>query len=576
MIIRRIAILWVIIVVFCGTLFSQKNVIFTAEQPFPSPLKRTLMPRRVADSVALQSKLSLLVEHYHQRGYLAFSIDTFHVSGDTVYVDCFIGPCYGSKIIRIADSTLSALPPGVPSRSVRNGTAIYSDYAQFAEKVVQQYENNGHPFCQVSIEPVDFECDTIGTLSVVAGPSIVFDSIIVKGDAKVRPSFLQPYLGWRRKRRYSEAVVHQIPALLERLPYVAISREPGVEFVGDRAYLYLFLERQRVNQFDGYIGLVPVSSSTGKVMLNGEVTLKLQNLFTIGEKLSLQWRAPERYSQYLDIQAEFPYLFRTPIGVAGSFILDKKDTTYLNMSYLAALQYSFAGSSSLQVNYRYTSSALLSVSPDYVAGSDTLAADFRKSLWGVQLSVSHVDNVIQPWAGVQARAMVSAGTRRQLPPVQAVGEGSAESVKSTHYLMEAEVNGYVPIGKRWGWTAGLHGATQFGGTALYNDLFRIGGTHTLQGFDEQSLFASTYLIARTEFRFRVARLSYLCAFFNAAWYERNLKGAMYNDWPFGFGVGATIHTKAGNLYLSYALGQQKESPVSFKTGKIHFGIDVSF
>ena len=576
MIIRKITVFWVIFFVFCETVFSQKFIVFTAEQPFPTLTKRSIMPRKVADTASLQAKLPALVNYYQRQGYIAFSIDTVRDSGDTLYVDCYIGPCYGQSVIRVPDGTLKDLPPGVPSHSVRQGTISFNEYARFAEKVVEQHENNGHPFCQVNIENIDFERDTIGTLAIEAGPAIIFDSIIVKGDAKVRPSFLQPYLDWRRKRRYSEAAVSQIPSLLERLPYVTVTRDPGVEFVGDRAYLYLFLDRQRVNQFDGYIGLVPVSASTGKVMLNGEVTLKLQNLFTIGERLMLQWRAPERYSQYLDIQAEFPYLFRTPIGLSGSFTLDKKDTTYLNMSYLAALQYSFAGSSSLQVNYRYTSSALLAISPNYVAGSDTLAADFRKSLWGLQLNVSHVDNVIQPWKGVLARVAVSAGVRRQLASAEAVGEGSPGKLKSTHYLMEAEVNGYVPIGQRWGWTAGLHGATQFGGTHLYNDLFRIGGTHTLQGFDEQSLFASTYLIARTEFRFRFAKLSYLCAFFNAAWYERNLKGAMYNDWPFGFGIGATIHTKAGNLYLSYALGQQKESPVSFKTGKIHFGIDISF
>ena len=577
MIIKRIAVLLGITIMFCGTLFSQKVVIFTAEQPFPDAPRRAVMPRTVSDSATLQATLPLLADYYHRKGYTAFSVDTVRGSGDTLYADCFIGPCYGSKLIRVADGTLEAMPHGAPARTIRNGILPLSEYDRFAEKLVQQYEDNGHPFCQVSIEDIDFERDTIGTLSVIPGPAITFDSIIVKGDAKVRPSFLQPYLNWRRKRRYSESAARQIPALLERLSYVTITREPGVEFVGDRAYLYLFLDRQRVNQFDGYIGLVPVSSSTGKVMLNGEVNLRLQNLLTIGERIALQWRAPERYSQYLNIQVEFPYLFRTPIGVAGTFTLDKKDTTYLNMDYMAALQYSFAGSSSLRVSYQYTTSALLSVNPDYVAASDTLAADYRKSLWGVQLNVSRVDNILQPWAGLTARASLSAGKRQLMPSAQVtMAEQDESALKSTRYLMEAEVNGYVPIGKRWGWAAGVHGATQLGGEHLYNDLFRIGGTHTLQGFDEQSLFASTYLIARTEFRFRFAKLSYINAFFNAAWYERNIKEAPYSDWPFGFGLGVTLHTKAGNLYLSYALGQQKESPISFKTGKIHFGIDISF
>ncbi|MBQ7490472.1 MAG: hypothetical protein IJT51_08165, partial [Bacteroidales bacterium] len=103
-----------------------------------------------------------------------------------------------------------------------------------------------------------------------------------------------------------------------------------------------------------------------------------------------------------------------------------------------------------------------------------------------------------------------------------------------------------------------------------------GGTRTLQGFDEMSLYASSYLTAMTEFRFWFAKLSYINVFFNAAWYERKLSGSYYYDYPFGFGLGATFHTKAGNFYISYALGQQRNSPVSFKTGKIHFGLDVRF
>ena len=55
-----------------------------------------------------------------------------------------------------------------------------------------------------------------------------------------------------------------------------------------------------------------------------------------------------------------------------------------------------------------------------------------------------------------------------------------------------------------------------------------------------------------------------------------MSGSYHYDYPFGFGLGATFHTKAGNFYISYALGQQKNNPVSFKTGKIHFGMDVRF
>ena len=70
--------------------------------------------------------------------------------------------------------------------------------------------------------------------------------------------------------------------------------------------------------------------------------------------------------------------------------------------------------------------------------------------------------------------------------------------------------------------------------------------------------------------------TYINAFFNAAWYERNIPNNYFRDLPFGFGLGLSFDTKAGMFYLSYALGHQHNSPVSFKTGKIHFGVKVGF
>ena len=48
------------------------------------------------------------------------------------------------------------------------------------------------------------------------------------------------------------------------------------------------------------------------------------------------------------------------------------------------------------------------------------------------------------------------------------------------------------------------------------------------------------------------------------------------DTPFGFGAGVHLAVKSGVFYLEYALGRQLGNPISFKTGKIHFGVQVGF
>jgi hemolysin activation/secretion protein len=109
-----------------------------------------------------------------------------------------------------------------------------------------------------------------------------------------------------------------------------------------------------------------------------------------------------------------------------------------------------------------------------------------------------------------------------------------------------------------------------------NELFRIGGMNSLQGFDDLSIRASSYGIALWELRFLMAKIAYINAFFNGAWYEQKIKNNNMHDFPFGFGLGITFTTKAGLFYLSYALGRQLDNPISFKTGKIHFGLAVQF
>ena len=465
------------------------------------------------------------------------------------------------------------------ARLAASGLVPVDDYATAAERLVSRMENDGYPFAVVSLSPLS-EPDSAGvvaTLSVEPGPLVRYDSVIVKGTLAMRPRFVRAFLNWRPKRKYVERNAARIAQKMNGLPYATVTHEPGVEFVGDKACLYLFADKQKVNRFDGYLGLVPVSERTGHVMLTGEVNLMLQNVFKIGETLELRWQAPERRSQYLLANADFPYWFGTPFGLSGHFVLDKKDTSYLNMNYRIALTYSFLGSNSLQLYVDYTTSSILR--PELVTAmeDDTLSYDFRKPMYGIRLNYSRLDDGIQPRSGIQLHADLSAGSRRILQNTAVEPEVyDGLSLHTTHYRLQGDVTGFVPIRKRWGWVAGVSGGMLLGNQQIYNDLFRIGGTRTLQGFDEMSLYASSYLIAQTEFRFWFARYSYLNVFFNGAWYERKLSSSYYYDFPFGFGLGATFHTKAGNFYISYALGQQRGNPVSFKTGKIHFGMDVRF
>ena len=170
-----------------------------------------------------------------------------------------------------------------PARPAATGLLPVGDYAAVAERTVRRLENDGYPFAAVSVSPLT-EPDSNGvvsTLTVEAGPLVRYDSVIVKGSLKLRPRFLQAFLNWRPRRKYMERNACRIAQKMSALPYAEITREPGVEFVGDKAYLYLFADKRKVNCFDGYLGLVPVSETTGRVMFTGEVKQEMYFAFRV-------------------------------------------------------------------------------------------------------------------------------------------------------------------------------------------------------------------------------------------------------------------------------------------------------
>ena len=480
-----------------------------------------------------------------------------------------------SAYLRMDSVTQSMLKQSNAYSYCKNNVLCLEDYPKFSRQIVSFFENNGFPFAEVRLDSLDMqEQYATAVLKIDKHEYITFDSIVVNGDARLSSAYLYPYLGWRRKKAYKESVVADIPSKLAELPFVTEISPSSIEFVNDKCYLYLYLAKRKCSQFDGYIGLVPVDERTGKVSLNGELNLDLRNLFKIGERIALQWRSTERYSQNLTVLLNFPYLFRTTFGVDGQFLLDKKDTSYLSMNYLIGLQYSFMGNSYAKVYFDYTTSRVLAVSA--LSPSSGLM-DYNKSMYGIEFNVRKLDYLYNPRKGVSFLINGSAGWRKIVKNAKA-DESLYEGLemRSSTYRLQANLTGYIPLHKRWVMVLGVNGGTMFGKNHYMNELYRIGGMNSLQGFDEQAIYCSSYAIALTELRFLFASRSYINAFFNAAWYERQLPDNYYHDWPFGFGLGLSFDTKAGMFYLSYALGHQHNSPISFKTGKIHFGVKVGF
>src|SRR5690606_25384173 len=134
---------------------------------------------------------------------------------------------------------------------------------------------------------------------------------------------------------------------------------------------------------------------------------------------------------------------------------------------------------------------------------------------------------------------------------------------------------YIPLGNRSTFLVRARGAYLLNENMFRNEIYRIGGLKTLRGFNEQSIFASAYVVGTAEYRFILEENSNVFVFFDQAIYEDRTDEKTLSDTPFGFGAGINFETNAGIFSLTYALGKQLENPVEIRSGKIHFGF-ISF
>jgi len=104
-----------------------------------------------------------------------------------------------------------------------------------------------------------------------------------------------------------------------------------------------------------------------------------------------------------------------------------------------------------------------------------------------------------------------------------------------------------------------------------SDLYRLGGTSTLRGYLENQFLGSRIAWSNIEYRFLLARRSYIFTFFDSGYYFNSAVDKK-EDFKLGYGLGLSIETGLGVLGVSFALGQGD----SFSEGKIHFGIINEF
>lgn len=528
---------------------------------------------------AVSDELTKIIFSLYDEGYLSASVDTFVCDSDKCKAYVFSGEkYYFSDYGIVLSDRIREIVPDLKPENLAGSSLSLSKIKNLFEKVVTYCENNGYPFVRTGLQNVSINNDTLfAELMADPGKWIMFDSLILKGSSKVKTSYMSNYLDIKKGKPYDERKLQYLSKKIADLTFVEEIKPAELDFIEDKTHVYLYLDKKRASQFDGFIGIAPNNTSTSKVLLTGELNLKLVSVINRGEEFSLNWRKLEPLSQDLRVNLVYPYLLSTPFGIDYGFKLFKKDTTYLNLNNKIALRYQFAAGHYLAAFFEAFSSSILGTGNVDDLNELPEFTDIKTTSYGVDYSRSALDYRVNPRKGTSFLLGGSFG-RKKIEENSGLNPDLYDSLTlvNTVYKANARLESYVPLYKNLILASSLTAAYIDNENLFSNELYRIGGLKSLRGFDEESIYASAYAIINIETRYLFERNSFVSIFWNGSWYESDIVNSYYSDKPWGFGAGVSFDSKAGIFSIYYALGKEAGNPVEFKKAKVHFGYTSLF
>lgn len=538
---------------------------------------RDLKPQPVLnrDTLKMTQELGRVKDILWSRGFLEARIDHAVMRDSLLDFYWHIGPRYTWSGLHL-DQSVNDLPVKAGVKS--NARFSPESYRRFCERLLKWGSENGFPFASVRLDSVSIGDGMLeANLVFDRGPLIRFDTLLIRGEPKVRMRYLENQLEIHSGDPYSDRVAGRISSRIKEIPFVSEVRPAEIEFQGDKARAVLFLKDKKASQFNGVVGIQPDNAGSGKVYVTGDLRLKLQNAFGRSESVDLNWGNPQPRSQDLKVKAAVPFLFDLPIGLEGAFDLFKKDSTFLELNQALGFRYILGPADALIVSLGRKSSRLIdterfrnaTVLPDF--------ADVAVNQLGVGFQLSKLDYRLNPRKGFSMELEGQSGIR-VITRNPAFPETVYDSLKlrSTQSRARMAFDAFLPIRGNAVWNIGCMAAWIDANKIFSNELYRFGGLRSLRGFDEQSLTASTYAVLKSEVRYIIDTNSYLLVFGNAAWYQDASKPNSPEDRPFGVGAGITFESNVGIFAFTYALGSQQGNPLEFRSGKIHFGLLNTF
>ncbi len=539
-------------------------------------------------NIALQTFILNLPKALALQGYATSSVDSIWVENNATHIQLFYGKKYNWVHFRTIGIDKNILEKaGYSDNDFKNKPFNIDEINTLKNKLIAVYQNNGYPFATIFLDSINIVENTIAAnLQVNTILLYKIDSIKNVGNLKLKSIFLQRFLTIKNGSAYNISTLQDVDRKLRELPFVEIVQPSYLEMLGSGAALRLNVNNKKSSEASAIFGLQQDVNKVGKYLLTGDVNFDLKNLFGAGEALLLKYQSLQPKSPRLNIGYDKPYIFQSPYGL--NFLADfyKRDTSFFQINAQVGFQFELTKFQLVKVFLQRQSTSLL---PE---GVDTTKIRQQKVLpniidvaannFGFVYEFKNTNYKFNPVKGNDITLTTTFGSKaikknNAIISIEEPGfnfESLYNNVQLKSYQIRVKLNAahYFKLTK----TSTVKAAANFGlynSPAIFrNDVFQIGGNKLLRGFDEESIFATSYFTTTAEYHSLLSLNSYLFGFIDAGHTNTKFFNTNASNNFISTGLGILYETKSGLLNISLALGKRNDVPFSLgQAAKIHFG-----
>ena len=538
---------------------------------------KTINETKTIDSIAYQSKHknteSLLEEIKNsqnsllKKGYLTIFIETNLKINDSSYI-AFLS--LGKKtsfvqIIRSSDVEINK----ILEINKDTTTIPFSNLDLFLNEKKRKLNTAGYPLATIRLSNINTRPEyLIAKLEVDKNLQKKINTIIVAKNDNDNFRFPKSHLN-QIKKKYHNTLLNQynldkIKDEFDQYDFAKQSSYPETLFTKDSTKVYIYIEKQKSNNFDGFIGFN--TNENQKLTFSGYLDLQLENILNSGEEFRLNWKSNGNNQTTFNSALELPYLFGGPVGMKGYINIFKQDSTFQNTKSALEASYFIKYSTRIYIGRETTSSS------DIQNSNNGNISDYKSEFYTSTFLYNRKDqkNFMNP---VKTNMSLKIGTgKRENTNSQTVDNINKQTyieLKSTHTF-------YLNTKNHFNTKAIFHSlnSKDYG----LNELYRFGGFNSIRGFQENSLQAKTYFVLATEYRYLLSPTFYVNTVVDYSYSKppTNTIIPTYVKNRASLGAGIAINTKSGILILSIVKPYRNNNKTNFYNTIAHLSYNVKF